>query len=75
MSRRLAITLGASAIIGAGALAAAAASAKSSKHHWNGRGGIYMSHNTDAVDADCYLVRKEVWKPDRKHVHDIRPCS
>jgi len=56
-------------------LAPTAASAKSGKHHWNGRGGIYISLDADDVDSDCYIVRKVVWKHHRKHIRYVRVCD
>ena len=62
MFRKLVLTLGATAVIAAAALAPTAASAKH-WHHWghHWHGGIALYPSAYAYASDCYVVTKPVW--------------
>jgi uncharacterized membrane protein len=81
MFRKLAIALGASAVIAAAALSPTAASAHGGPHghHWHGGGyhggGFYVGLNPGYVASDCYIVRKVVWTKHGKRVRNIEVCD
>ena len=81
MFRKLAIALGASAVIAAAALAPTAASAKGGKNwgnqHWHGYpgGGYYVGLYPAYVGPDCYTVRKVVWIHHKRYIRRIEVCD
>lgn len=81
MLRKLIITLGATSIIAAAALAPTAASAKGGKnwnHHWHGHGhgGLYVGLYPGYIGSDdCYLVDKVVYTKYGKRVRQVEVCD
>ncbi len=77
MFRKLAIALGASAVIAAAALAPTAASAKGGGKHWHGHhgGGLYIGLYPNYVADDCYTVRRVVWINHHKRVRYVQVCD
>jgi hypothetical protein len=73
MFRKLALALGATAVIGAAALTPTAASAKHWHHHWFG-GRIVIAPTVYAAASDCYLVKRVYWKHFVKHVRYEEVC-
>jgi hypothetical protein len=74
MFRKLALALGATAVIGAAALTPTAASAK----HWNQRwfgSRIVIAPTVYAAASDCYLVKRVYWKHFVKHVRYEEVCD
>jgi hypothetical protein len=77
MFRKLAIALGASAVVVAAALAPTAASAKHWHHGWHHgwHNGFYVGLYPGYVAPDCYIVRKVVWTPYGKRVRRVEVCD
>jgi len=78
MFRKLVIALGATALIGAAALAPTAASAnfkgKGIHHHFRGGLGIVVAGPT-VDDDDCYIKRETVWTKHGPRVHEYEVCD
>jgi hypothetical protein len=76
MFRKLALALGAIAVIGVAALTPTAASAKHWKHHHHWFGGrIVIAPSIYAAASDCYLVKRVYWKHFVKHVRYVEVCD
>ncbi len=85
MFRRLVITLAATAVVTAGALAPSAASAKGwhHGHHWHQwhhswrhfSGGVYLGAYPAYAGTGCYVVRKVVWTHHGRRVRRVAICD
>lgn len=78
MFRKLILTLGATAAIGAIALSPTAASAKHWHHgnHWHGHGWYGVGFYPTYVGSDdCYYVSKIYFTPSGKHVRRVLVCD
>jgi hypothetical protein len=76
MIRKLAIALGATAVVAAAALSPTAASAKPwgfHHHHWHGGYGFYGPAYVTA--PDCYVVRRVVFTPYGKRWRRVTVCD
>ena len=74
MFRKLALALGASAVIGAAALTPTTASAHWHGHgHWHG--GIGIVAPAAIYASDCYVVKKVVETPFGLRVRRITVCN
>jgi len=82
MFRKLALALGATAVIGAAALTPTTASAWGGHHghhgHWHGHGygfgfGIYAP--TYVAGPDCYIVKRVVDTPFGPRVRRVTVCN
>jgi hypothetical protein len=73
MFRKLVVTLGAAAALGAVALSPTAASAKHWHHHWHGwYGGYYPIY---VGGSDCYTVKRVYFVHGIKRVHYVQVCD
>jgi hypothetical protein len=73
MIRKLVLTLGAVAVIGATAFAPTAASANWKGKHWHGpRLGIVLA---GPAFSDCYLVEKTFFRHGRWHTRLVEVCG
>ncbi|MGC1849607.1 MAG: hypothetical protein WA707_18865, partial [Pseudolabrys sp.] len=80
MFRKLALALGASAVIGAAALTPTTASAHWHGHHghWHGGGygvGIGLVAPATVIASECYVVKKVVDTPAGLRVRRITVCN
>jgi hypothetical protein len=76
MFRKLALALGASAVIGAAALTPTTASAHWHGHgHWHGGIGIGLVAPATIYASDCYVVKKVVETPFGLRVRRITVCN
>ena len=76
MFRKLALALGASAVIGAAALTPTTASAHWHGHgHWHGGIGIGLVAPAAIYASDCYVVKKVVATPFGLRVRRITVCN
>jgi hypothetical protein len=79
MIRKLILALGATAAIGAAALAPTTASAHMHGHgHWYGHGfgfGYYGYGPTYLAGPDCYIVRRVIVTPYGPRVRRVTVCN
>jgi len=79
MFRKIALALGATAVIGAAALTPTTASAWHPHHHghWHGHGGITVGLVAPAavLASDCYVVKKIVYTSLGPVVRRITVCN
>jgi len=79
MFRKIALALGATAVIGAAALTPTTASAWHPHHHghWHGHGGITVGLIAPAavLASDCYVVKKIVYTSLGPTVRRITVCN
>ena len=76
MFRKLALALGASAVIGAAALTPTTASAHWHGHgHWHGGIGIGLVAPATIYASGCYVVKKVVETPFGMRVRRITVCN
>jgi hypothetical protein len=80
MFRKTLLALGATAVIGAAALAPTAASAHWHGHHgwhhgWHGGFGIGFYGPGYVAAPDCYTVRRVVYTPYGKRIRRVEVCD
>jgi len=77
MFRKIALALGATAVIGAAALTPTTASAHPHHGHWHGgyAWGIGIVAPTAVLASDCYVVKKVVDTPVGPRVRRITVCG
>ena len=76
MIRKLALALGATAVLGAAALSPTTASAWShGHHHWHGGYGIGLYAPTYIAAPDCYVVKKVVMTYNGPRVRRVTVCD
>ncbi len=80
MVRKLVLALGASAVIGAAALAPSAASAAPGwhhHHHWHHgwHHGFRVGFFAPRYYGDCYVVRRVVWTRWGKRIRRVQVCD
>lgn len=84
MFRKLALALGATAVITAAALSPTTASAKPwhhgwhhGWHHWHHgwHNGFGVGFFAPAYYGDCYIVRRVVWTPYGKRIRRVEMCD